>query len=131
MLNWTPEGGVGQLFRAMKPFAPPPPPGALPAPLWGSEEHVRELFGRQVWDVDFSRGMLELDLWPTPEAVRDYFKRLYGPTIAVYRANADDAAKTAALDDALLEFAARTNLAEPGRPARYEYEYAVILTRRA
>jgi ubiquinone/menaquinone biosynthesis C-methylase UbiE len=42
MLNWTPEGMIGALFRTMGPFAPSPPPGAQPPPLWGSEDHVRE-----------------------------------------------------------------------------------------
>ena len=48
LLSWTPEGMIGALFRTMGPFAPPPPPGAQPPPLWGSEEHVRELFGDRV-----------------------------------------------------------------------------------
>src|SRR6478609_1100124 len=48
LLSWTPEGFVGQMLAALKPFGPPPPPGAQPAPLWGSEEHVRELFGDRI-----------------------------------------------------------------------------------
>ena len=40
VLNWTPEGFIGQVFAAMKPYAPPPPPGASPAPLWGRADHV-------------------------------------------------------------------------------------------
>ena len=42
VLSWTPEGFIGQLFATMKPYAPPPPPGASPAPLWGRADHVRE-----------------------------------------------------------------------------------------
>src|SRR3954451_16420472 len=34
LLSWTPEGMIGALFRTIGPFAPPPPPGAQPAPLW-------------------------------------------------------------------------------------------------
>ena len=45
LLSWTPEGFIGQMFATMKPYAAPPPPGAQPPPLWGSEEHLRELFG--------------------------------------------------------------------------------------
>jgi 2-polyprenyl-3-methyl-5-hydroxy-6-metoxy-1,4-benzoquinol methylase len=48
LLSWTPEGMIGALFRTMGPFAPPPPPGAQPAPLWGSEDHLRGLFGDRV-----------------------------------------------------------------------------------
>ena len=40
LVNWTPEGFIGQMFATMKPYAPPPPPGAQPPPLWGREDHV-------------------------------------------------------------------------------------------
>jgi SAM-dependent methyltransferase len=30
LISWTPQGFVGELFRTMKPYAPPPPPGAQP-----------------------------------------------------------------------------------------------------
>ena len=48
LINWTPEGFIGQMFAAMKPYAAAPPPGASPGPLWGNETHVRELFGSGV-----------------------------------------------------------------------------------
>ena len=34
MINWTPEGFIGNLFKTMSPYAPPPPPGATPPPRW-------------------------------------------------------------------------------------------------
>ena len=55
LINWTPEGFIGNLFKTMKPYAPPPPPGASPAPLWGDEDHVRELFGDRVTDLELRR----------------------------------------------------------------------------
>ncbi|MFD0345093.1 methyltransferase domain-containing protein [Kitasatospora aburaviensis] len=27
LINWTPQGFIGQMFAAMRPYAPPPPPG--------------------------------------------------------------------------------------------------------
>ncbi|MGW4340096.1 class I SAM-dependent methyltransferase, partial [Rhodococcus koreensis] len=30
MINWTPQGLIGNLFKTMAPYAPPPPPGATP-----------------------------------------------------------------------------------------------------
>jgi SAM-dependent methyltransferase len=48
LLSWAPEGMIGALFRTMGPFAPPPPPGAQSPPLWGSEEHIADLFGARV-----------------------------------------------------------------------------------
>src|SRR5919107_4596405 len=60
LLSWTPEGFIGRMFATMKPFAPPPPPGAQPAPLWGSEEHVHELFGDRLSFRTLRREVLEI-----------------------------------------------------------------------
>ena len=48
-----------------------------------------------------------------------------------YKSLADDPEKTAALDAALLDFATRMNLAGPGEPARFEFEYVLVVARRA
>ena len=48
LLSWTPEGFIGQMFATMKPYAPPPPAGAQPPPLWGHVDHVRALLGDRV-----------------------------------------------------------------------------------
>ncbi len=91
LLSWTPDGFIGQMFAAMKPFAmAPPPPGAQPPPLWGSEAHVRELFSDRARVETCSRGMVTVTRFATPEEFRDYFKLYYGPTIAAYRAVAED-----------------------------------------
>lgn len=79
LLSWTPEGFIGQMFAAMKPYAPPPPPGAQPPPLWGSEDHVRELFGDRITDVTARRQALRVELFRTAEDFREYFKSNYGP----------------------------------------------------
>jgi len=98
VLSWTPNGFIGQLFATMKPYAPPPPPGASPAPLWGSVAHVRELFGDRVEDFVAHQQVLRVDRFAAGAEFRDFFKAHYGPTIAVYRFMADDAEKVAALD---------------------------------
>ncbi len=107
LLSWTPEGFIGQLFAAMKPYAPPPPPGAQPPPLWGDEDHVRELFGDRVTDVEVRRQTLEVTRCDVPEDFREHFKTNYGPTIATYRNIADDPERVAALDRALADVARR------------------------
>lgn len=98
VLSWTPPGFIGQLFATMKPYAPPPPPGASPAPLWGSLEHVRALFGDRVENVAAHQQELVVDRFATGAELRDFFKANYGPTIAVYRFVGDDTEKAAALD---------------------------------
>ena len=85
LISWTPTGFVGELFRTMKPYAPPPPPGAQPPPLWGDEDHVRGLLGDRVTDVVARRQTLTVDGFATPEAWRNYWKSVYGPTIVAYR----------------------------------------------
>ena len=42
---WTPDGGVGEMFKLFASFQPPPPEGAGSPLAWGSEPHVRELLG--------------------------------------------------------------------------------------
>jgi SAM-dependent methyltransferase len=98
VLSWTPEGFIGQLFATMKPYAPPPPPGASPAPLWGRADHVRGLFGDRVTDLVARQQSLRVDRFGTGAEFRDFFKANYGPTIAVFRFIADDRAKVDALD---------------------------------
>lgn len=107
LLSWTPEGFIGQMFAAMKPYVPPPPPGAQPPLLWGREDHVRALLGDRVTAISAQRGMLRVDMFGSAEDFRDYFKTRYGPTVAAYRAIAGDPARTAALDQDLAELARR------------------------
>ena len=98
VLSWTPEGFIGQLFATMKPYAPPPPPGASPAPLWGRADHVRTLFGDRVTDLVARQQTLRVERFTSGAEFRDFMKTNYGPTLAVYRFIADDPARVAALD---------------------------------
>ncbi|MFE1442224.1 class I SAM-dependent methyltransferase [Streptomyces sp. NPDC058739] len=107
LINWTPEGFIGQMFSAMRPYAPPPPPGAQPAPLWGDPEHVRSLLGDHATDVDARRRTVRVDKFARPEEFREFFKACYGPTIATYRFIGDDPERVAALDAALDDLAAQ------------------------
>ena len=122
LINWTPQGFVGQMFATMKPFAPPPPPGAEPPPLWGDEGHVRTLFGDRVTEFAAVKQTLKVDRFETPEEFREFFKATYGPTIAVYKANVDDPDATAALDSGLADLA-RNALDEDGV---MEWEYLLV-----
>lgn len=121
VLNWTPTGFIGQMFKTMKPFAPPLPEGAQPAPLWGVEQHVRDLFGEGVRDLTAVTESLTVDGFDTPEAFRDFFKAYYGPTIAVYKRIADDPEQVRALDDALVDLARGAGLVSAGDSIEWEY----------
>jgi ubiquinone/menaquinone biosynthesis C-methylase UbiE len=129
LLSWTPEGFIGQMFATMKPYAPAPPPVAQPPPLWGNEEHVRALLGDRVTEVSASRASLVVDEFATPAAFRDYFKANYGPTIAVYKAIADDQEKVAALDRDLEDLGRRFDRGAAGSSV-LEWEYLLLTCER-
>jgi SAM-dependent methyltransferase len=126
LLNWTPAGFIGQMFATMRQYAPPPPPGVQPAPLWGNEEHVRGLLGDRVTDVDTCLGTRKVTIFADGAEFRDYFKRHYGPTIAAYAGLGDDSAKVAALDRDLAELGRRFDLG-----GVMEWEYLLLIARRA
>ncbi len=121
LLNWTPGGFIGEMFAAMKPYAPAPPPGAQPPPLWGREDHVRELLGERVSEVTFTPHVVTVDRFRAPEEFRDYFKANYGPTIAIYRAIAGDPSRVAELDHDLAELARRHDRGQGSLVMDWEY----------
>ncbi|MFG2888099.1 class I SAM-dependent methyltransferase [Streptomyces sp. NPDC048248] len=125
LVNWTPEGFIGRMFSVMKQYAPPPPPGAQPPPLWGREEHVRTLLGGRVGGVEAHRQTIRVDAFAEPAEFREFFKSVYGPTIAVYRNIADDQKKTAALDQALDELAGSAL-----RDGAMDWEYLLLTAHR-
>ncbi|MBJ8337797.1 class I SAM-dependent methyltransferase [Antrihabitans sp. YC3-6] len=126
MINWTPPGFLGTLFATMKPYAPPPPAGAGSPPMWGDEAYVRNLFGDRVTDVTVRRQTVLIDHCASPLEFREYWKRNYGPTIAVYRFNQDQPDRVADLDRDFLAMLTEWNKAtDPGHTA-YEAEYLLI-----
>ena len=120
LLNWTPQGFIGQMFAAMRPYVATPPPGVQPPPLWGDEDHVRALLGDRVTDLAVRRQTLRVD-FGTPEAFRDYFRANYGPTVAAYRGLAEDPDRTASLDRDLAELARRNDTGTGSTVLHWEY----------
>jgi SAM-dependent methyltransferase len=131
LLNWTPEGWVGGFFRTLAPFAAPPPPGALPPPLWGHEPHVRTLLEPGCASLSCERRVVAVDRFADPAALVAYYGAHFGPLIAARARLAGDPERTAELEGALLDHAVATNLAPAGQPARWEFEYLLVVGRRA
>jgi ubiquinone/menaquinone biosynthesis C-methylase UbiE len=129
LIAWTPEGLIGSLLGVLKPYAPPPPPGAKPGPLWGTEAHVAELFGDAVDELESERRMVQFKGF-TPDSFVDFMKASYGPVLRVFARIADDPERTAELDAALRAFARHVDRGLPGAP-RLEAEYQLTLARRA
>jgi ubiquinone/menaquinone biosynthesis C-methylase UbiE len=130
MINFTPEGLAAEFFGTFARYAPAPPAETLPPVLWGSEEHVRELFGDRVKSLELTR---EEYVERSPGGPKEYcelFKTTFGPVVALYAHLADQPERAAALDREFLEFATRANGGEPGGPAEYRYEYLLVVARK-
>ena len=128
LLSWTPEGMIGALFKTMGPFAPPPPPGAQPPPLWGSEEHLAELFGSRVDFQTMRREVLDITAFEKPRDYGEHFKDRYGPTITALN-NARKNGKEKELHEALDRFCDEWNLGTSEK-ARFEQEYLLSVGKR-
>jgi ubiquinone/menaquinone biosynthesis C-methylase UbiE len=107
---WTPEGSVGDVFRASASYMPPPPDFASPAILWGSEEHVREMFGTAL-DFEFERHSATIE-WESVEGFADFFMDRFGPLVTA-RAMLGD--RFSELRREILEIWAEWNEADDGR----------------
>jgi len=129
MLNFTPEGLISEFFGALAAYAPPPPPGAEPPPLWGSEAHVRELFGERVDSLEMTRGEY-VERADSPIEYRELFKATFGPVASIWASVGDDPERAAAFDDDFLAFAERANRGPAGAEAEYPYEYLLVIARK-
>jgi SAM-dependent methyltransferase len=80
LVNWTPTGAIGELFKIMSGYVPAPPPYASSPPLWGSEAHVRELFAGTGVELTFDTGH---NPWrfDSPEQWVAFLETAYGPTL--------------------------------------------------
>lgn len=57
VVKWTPEGQVGEVLRTIGRHMPAPPACASSPPLWGSEQHVLDLFADTGVRFEFARGL--------------------------------------------------------------------------
>jgi SAM-dependent methyltransferase len=128
LINWTPEGFIGQMLASTRPYLAPPPAGTLPPPLWGDADHVSRLLGERVTDLVAEQRTVTVDCFPSPETFRDFFKSNYGPTVAAYQGIADDPVKVAALDADLVELARRHDRGTNGTVM--DWQYLLVTARR-
>lgn len=80
LCNWTPESKVGELFDIMSRYLPPAPAYASAPPLWGSEEHVRELFADAEVELEFERATTPFR-FDSAEHYASFFETNYGPMV--------------------------------------------------
>jgi ubiquinone/menaquinone biosynthesis C-methylase UbiE len=76
---WTPEGTVGDVFRASAGYMPPSPDFASPPILWGTEDHVREMF-EAARGFEFERHSATIE-WESARGFAEFFFERFGPLV--------------------------------------------------
>jgi len=84
MVNWTPDGYVGALFRTTGQHVPPPA-GLKPPVLWGTEERLRELFGDGIASLAVTRREYVFR-YPSAAYYVEYMRTHDGPTVKAFEA---------------------------------------------
>jgi ubiquinone/menaquinone biosynthesis C-methylase UbiE len=112
LVSWTPTGFVGEMFRTVGEHVPPPAGVASPV-LWGTEEHLAEIFGDTVrWTAH--RRLTYTWRFVSPEAFVDFFATYYGPTYKAFESLGDRAHE---LRSDLTELARKRNRLDPDEGA--------------
>jgi SAM-dependent methyltransferase len=84
LASWTPDGFIGQLFRTVGAHVPPPA-GVRSPMLWGTESHLRELFGDGIESLEIRERTFTFR-YPSAEHFVSFFRRWYGPTLKAFAA---------------------------------------------
>ena len=84
LANWTPEGFIGQLFKVIGAYLPPPAGLQSPA-LWGTEPHIVQLFGPQALDIRCVRRHFNFRYRSAAHWIQ-IFRDYYGPAHKAFEA---------------------------------------------
>ncbi len=106
LANWTPAGFVGQLFKLIGAYVPPPPGVKSPA-LWGTEERLRALFPG-VAAVEAAPRTFNFR-YRSADHLLEVFRTYYGPVHKAFLAL--DAGRQAGLEEEMLALLARLDRA--------------------
>jgi SAM-dependent methyltransferase len=107
LANWTSEGFLGDLFRLLSTFVPPP--AGIESPLlWGSEPRIVELFGPYAADIRCVRRHFNFRYRSAAHWI-EVFRNFYGPTHKAYAAL--DASRQLRLTEAITQLLERLNVA--------------------
>jgi len=108
--NWTPQGFIGQVFKTLGQYLPPPAGVKSPA-LWGTRERLAELFGNGAASIQAQPRHFAFR-YRSPEHFLDVFKTYYGPILKAF--SALDETKQRGLRDDLTSLIGRLNTADDG-----------------
>ncbi|EUC19839.1 UNVERIFIED_ORG: ubiquinone/menaquinone biosynthesis C-methylase UbiE [Burkholderia sp. CF145] len=118
LANWTPESFIGQLFKTIGKYIPPPAGVKSPA-LWGTKARLEELFGANARNIIAASRDFTFR-YRSPEHFVDVFRTFYGPMNKAFAA-LEGEPQAAFLRDlmALIESRNRSNDATLVLPSEY------------
>ena len=126
LANWTPEGFIGQLFKTLGQYLPPPAGAKSPA-LWGTRSRVSEMFETSAQWIRAERRHFTFR-YHSPDHFLQIFRSYYGPMLKAFAAL--DEANRERLSHDLLALIGRTNAASDGTmivPSEY---LEIVITKR-
>jgi ubiquinone/menaquinone biosynthesis C-methylase UbiE len=84
LANWTPDGFIGQLFKTLGKYLPPPA-GAKSPLLWGTRGRLTEMFGAAAISIRTEPRTFNFR-YRSAEHFLDVFKNYYGPMLKAFAA---------------------------------------------
>lgn len=120
---WTPDGSIGRFFALTASHMPPPPEGFQPPVLWGTEDHVRDLFDGTGVELEFERAAVEFLADSADEFMAEYERDL--PPMVAARTLLEPQGKWEALHKDVRALYDEVNLADDGS-FRQVADYLVI-----
>jgi ubiquinone/menaquinone biosynthesis C-methylase UbiE len=84
LANWTPDGFIGQIFKTLGKYLPPPAGAKSPA-LWGTRAALNEMFGSQASSIKAEPRFFNFR-YKSAEHFLDVFKTYYGPVLKAFAA---------------------------------------------
>jgi len=124
LANWTPEGAVGQMFRAVASYAPTNSPRLAPPSRWGTEDGIRELLAAPSASFAFTRRTVTQHYRSVAHAV-DSFRTNFGPIVRTL-STLDSARQTALIDDLTALFALHNRATDGSLAAPLEYLETIV-----
>ncbi len=106
LANWTPDGFIGQLFKIIGRYAPPPAGVASPA-AWGTQDFLQRQFGEQSHGIATTTRQFNFR-YQSPAHWVDVFSTYYGPMLKAFQSQ--DAAQREALSQDIMQLIERCNV---------------------
>jgi SAM-dependent methyltransferase len=126
LANWTPDGFIGQVFKTLGKYLPPPAGTKSPA-LWGTRGRLGEMFDAGASSVKAQPRLFNFR-YRSADHFLDVFKTFYGPVLKAFAAL--EPAKQEQLRDDLFALIVRMNRATNGSMVVPSEYLEVIITKR-